>query len=515
MNLVNRINIKDFGAVGDGVTDDSKAFQYALNLAREEGAVDIYVPSGIYRWGSPIVLYSNSSITSAPQTVFLRGHNASMIQNGTSSDNFTGYNGNGNITINGGIFDCNLEEIDDDCSVFQLSHAENLNFINLTIKDVFGGHAFDLSGVRNVVIDRCSFLGYRDFPDGSRNYSEAIQLDLQTSGGFPLFGEHDNTPTYDVTVSNCYFGQSGTNNTTSWPTCIGHHSSVHNKWVHTVYISNNIFENTVNSAIRLIKNNNVLIENNTFNNCNSFIEMNISNNDVQSANSIAIKNNYFNGIVGENNPITIIGNEFAQYKDIEISSNTFKNILGGSGAIYSNYSNGLKILYNRFFDCARAAWVLNSEDVMIANNSADTCIYEMLYCQNIDNLYITSNIVNSSGRAGINLAGVKKSIVEANIARTTSAETTNLRSGIVLSTNCDDVLIKDNKISLSNNKYGLEVTGSCTNIQSLNNNVQGIEGPISIPVNSGFDGLVINSVNGTKYKMTIDDNGSPEFSQLI
>ncbi|HAM79640.1 glycosyl hydrolase family 28-related protein [Ornithinibacillus bavariensis] len=351
MNIVNKINIKDFGAVGDGIADDSKVFQYALNLAKEQGAVDIYVPPGMYRWGSPLVVYKNTSITSAQDAVFLRGHTASMIQNGNSSDYFTEYNGNGNISINGGVFDCNLKEINDDCSAFQLSHAENLRFTNLTIKDVYGGHAFDLAGVRNVVIDRCSFLGYRDLPNGSRNYSEAIQLDFQTAGGFPLFGAHDNTPTYNVTISNCFFGQSDTSNTTAWGTCIGHHSSVNGKWVHTIRIYNNIFESTINTAIRLIKNNNVIIENNTFNNCKSFIEAIIPNTDVQSGDSIVIKNNYFNGITGDGNPISIKGNELATYKNIEITSNSFRNISSGSGAIYSYHTDGLKIVSNKFFDC--------------------------------------------------------------------------------------------------------------------------------------------------------------------
>ncbi|MGF7014201.1 hypothetical protein [Ornithinibacillus bavariensis] len=105
-------------------------------------------------------------------------------------------------------------------------------------------------------------------------------------------------------------------------------------------------------------------------------------------------------------------------------------------------------------------------------------------------------------------------MIEGNIIRKTSLETPNSRSAIVLSTNCNGVLIKDNQILLSNNKYGISVTSTCLNIQSFNNNAQGIEGAISIPPNSGFDGLVINNnISGTRYRMFITEDGKPEFTE--
>ncbi|MCM3180855.1 hypothetical protein [Cytobacillus horneckiae] len=87
-----------------------------------------------------------------------------------------------------------------------MSYAENITFNGVIIKDIYAGDAMDLSGTRNVLIENCSFIGYRDIPDQSRNYAEAIQIDIQTAGGFPAFDEHDNTVTRGVIVRNCFFG---------------------------------------------------------------------------------------------------------------------------------------------------------------------------------------------------------------------------------------------------------------------------------------------------------------------
>jgi polygalacturonase len=42
------VNVKDFGAIGDGVTNDTAAFQSAINTVADGGTV--YLPAGSYRW---------------------------------------------------------------------------------------------------------------------------------------------------------------------------------------------------------------------------------------------------------------------------------------------------------------------------------------------------------------------------------------------------------------------------------------------------------------------------------
>lgn len=62
-------NVRDFGAAGDGVTDDTRAVQSAINAARdkmEEQGVRgnppmaiVFVPEGTYRITSRLILWAN------------------------------------------------------------------------------------------------------------------------------------------------------------------------------------------------------------------------------------------------------------------------------------------------------------------------------------------------------------------------------------------------------------------------------------------------------------------------
>lgn len=52
--LADVVNVRDFGAVGDGVTDDAAAIQAAI----DSGAARVYLPKGTYILGTPLLLRS-------------------------------------------------------------------------------------------------------------------------------------------------------------------------------------------------------------------------------------------------------------------------------------------------------------------------------------------------------------------------------------------------------------------------------------------------------------------------
>lgn len=65
------VNVKDFGAVGDGVTDDTAAIQAAIDSiigVQPTGGGSVYIPKGIYRTSRPIELYSDVRISGAGMT---------------------------------------------------------------------------------------------------------------------------------------------------------------------------------------------------------------------------------------------------------------------------------------------------------------------------------------------------------------------------------------------------------------------------------------------------------------
>lgn len=60
--LEDRINVKDFGAIGDGVTDDTNAFLDAVAYIRSGAGKILYVPSGNYKLTAPMPTGSSFGI---------------------------------------------------------------------------------------------------------------------------------------------------------------------------------------------------------------------------------------------------------------------------------------------------------------------------------------------------------------------------------------------------------------------------------------------------------------------
>lgn len=56
------LNVRDYGAAGDGVTDDTAAIQAAVDAANNHGGAVVYVPQGTYRLSASLDVYSRISV---------------------------------------------------------------------------------------------------------------------------------------------------------------------------------------------------------------------------------------------------------------------------------------------------------------------------------------------------------------------------------------------------------------------------------------------------------------------
>src|SRR3954467_11517156 len=56
-------NVKDFGAKGDGVTDDTAAIQATIDHALQHKLANVYMPDGLYLTNGPIHLGYGQTFT--------------------------------------------------------------------------------------------------------------------------------------------------------------------------------------------------------------------------------------------------------------------------------------------------------------------------------------------------------------------------------------------------------------------------------------------------------------------
>ena len=137
------------------------------------------------------------------------------LKNGRRLKLYHGYNGNSHIYIKGGTFDMNGGEYPYNNTAMCMGHAEDIQILGVTFKNIVGGHALDACGINGLHISECEFKGFLDI-DGDRSFSEAVQLDIQVPGAFPKFGTTDGTITKNVVIEKCYFGCSDHPKTVSY-----------------------------------------------------------------------------------------------------------------------------------------------------------------------------------------------------------------------------------------------------------------------------------------------------------
>jgi polygalacturonase len=223
------LNVRDFGALGDGKTKDTAAIQQALDRCSVLGGGEVLVPAGDYSTGA-IVLRSNTilridagaSLLGTPDLAdypltqvrwegrWIKGYIGLISAMDAES---IGILGSGRIVGNTAIVgrvdrvtqlrhpalleftNCKNIRVED-CSTIQNdmwsihpTYCENITFKNVTVHS--GADGIDVDSCKQVVIDGCNFATADDC------------ISLKSGRGAEAYAIH--RPTEDVHISNCTF----------------------------------------------------------------------------------------------------------------------------------------------------------------------------------------------------------------------------------------------------------------------------------------------------------------------
>ncbi|MGG3651366.1 BppU family phage baseplate upper protein [Bacillus pseudomycoides] len=539
----NMVSVLSFGAKGDGVTDDTNAIQKALDLAKTLGSVEVIIPNGTYCITKYLVVYKNTNIKMQKKTILLRGHGGGFFKNGNKGDVFTGYDGHGNITIEGGTLDGNVLNYNYGFNHTGWARGRSLTFRDITFKDVINAHFMDINACDGVLIENCRFLGYKDITaDQSRLFSEAIQIANHTQLGYNEFGAWDGEPSKNVTVKDCYFGSSGTAGMGPVATGVGNHGSVYDLYNSGIYVVNCVFDDMTYAGVRAMKFIDTRVENCIFNNCQRGIFF--SNIDgtsesgkdrfgnviglPQSGNNFIVRNNTFRGIKEEFVYVRAWFKDayYDKCKNILIDGNIFESqhseaFTNSKSAITLYLVENCTVSNNIFKKVYRGIHSSYNSNINIINNVAEECTTEFIFLNEGEGnqslgiskeTNIINNTINKSGRSTINIQYTHGLLVENNTVYNSCIETDATRSAISVASTTRNGLIRGNKVYKATtgyqNKYGLEVTGSCFNIQSYDNYLEGKTARASISsANGNFAGIYITDANGGLRKLTVDGSG--------
>ena len=489
------INVKSFGAKGDGITDDTKAIQDSIDYIESFGGGTLLLPKGVYKTSYTILFGSNIKILGYGATLFYETTIADTSC--IASRSYDGINICENSIIEGITINTSLEK----GNGIGIPKANNIIIRDVKTTQLYY-HLVDMPGATNIFIYNCY----------AKNCVNAVfQPDcLSKEGGLYIeTKEHNkisaiidgsgvnNINIINCTVKDCGYGVQLHRN-------IGKNVNIFNcnfeNGIYGVLGDQNInydnitikdcyFNNFSSGAIHLKGvHNNVIIENNTVENSEGIgiaIDGAYSNITENLPIGHIIKNNKLISVykamaITCSNDCLIQGNKF-----INCSNNGASDTITSTGAknpttyaLLMNRVSNISISNNYFKDCKINAICIRKNDILVCDNLLfNENVYENCggaivfaqYTNTVDNytnprfknIKIINNHINCNYSAFYPILVGASDMV--NIENNTVISSNTIGIGIDYSTNfkiCNNEVIGIDIIGTTNSYCGISVYGS-------------------------------------------------------
>jgi parallel beta-helix repeat protein len=447
--LQESVSVQDFGAVGDGVTDDTAAIQAAINTASS-----VLFPSGTYKVLSTITLTSN---------LILKG-DGGIVDASSIADGFVA-TGKSDVTVQNMEF---ILDTDANGGLFTIDGCHRVNFVNNYFRaeddDDTGNNSairireeVGVSGSRDVIITNNFFVGPR-------------LLVLVQAGA--TYNNKNVVISNNVFKNDCVAVRS--------PNILDGIVKI-DLWSDDVTVSGNVCDGDqkVESFIQ--------------------IEEGITNCTV-TGNTIKDCTEYGINISGGQGPLDVT--------EVSITGNTLKNCSLGVEGLHTNSGEWIisnNVISGASIDASTPGIDLEfanaGANVIISNNLVNSPAEEGIYCK-ADGATITGN--NVTGATGVSIYvydADNSSVIGNNVSQSNntpypiyirSSDLCNIvgnsvkgaatvTSGIAF-VGCSGGFAQGNYVSMANSTYGILVDGTSSDIAVLSNSASVSTQALSVPV---------------------------------
>ncbi|RKE23153.1 right-handed parallel beta-helix repeat-containing protein [Streptomyces sp. TLI_171] len=446
------VNVRDCGAVGNGVADETAAFQQAF--AAGAGAT-VLIPPGVYLLTAGMVLAAGTTVSAYGARIVRNDTACSALLKNIDGSDTPGYSGPGRITVLGGTWDMAGATFTRQTDAFAFAHAQDLLIRDCTIVNVPSAHAIELNAMRGVRVLDCVFDGLNTVVDRDK---EAVQITGSTSSGNLPAPPYDFKPCVDVQISGCTLRATTTPGYDNFGALCGDHDGAPGV-VHTgIRVTGNHIEAATAEAIRVVDWQHAVVSGNTVRGArNAGIDVRSQSRTTPNPLSgILIQGNTVDGTGNAdcvNGGVTVAGKAAAPITGLVVSGNVVAGTQGEYG-IYVGYAPQAVVSGNSVVGTARNAKASNCQAIQLDYSPNSVLTDNSASAVAGDGMFV--NFSDGSTVGGNRIAGCAT-------------------HGLCVSSN--DLAVRNNVISGLNtdgvaDKYGIRIGNNAKNVSLQGNQVR-------------------------------------------